>query len=634
MSSFVVSAMRYSAGLMLFTAELDSCFPQEVALVSRGRAPSPERAMSFSHQANGHDVFSVTAAIPELLEYALRVRGSSGAYWITPKGEEHGDLPHNWFICDPQTCGPAAVASADYRITALASFAEPPSPVLQIPEWVRDAVFYEIFPERFAHGEWSRDPSVLEKWGSKPGLQNFMGGNLQGIIDHLGYLTDLGVTAIYIAPIFASPSNHKYDTTDYFQVDPCFGDINLLRELVEQCHKRGLRVILDGVFNHCSVEHPFFLDVKRKGRESRYWNWFQVRRWPIPESFSGDMQASEWYDCWWGHYSLPKFNHKEPEVEKYFLNVATYWLNCTGIDGWRLDVPNEVVPSFWPKFRRAVKAANPEAYILGEIWDDPSAWLQGDKFDGVMNYQFQKALLSYFADEEMNTPALDRTLRELLGSCPNGSIFGMLNLIDSHDTVRASTRVLAGNGAKRKLETLKLMASLQFTYPGVPCIYYGDEIGLEGEKDPDSRRCYPWGWDHKDEGWRQELLNHYKKLIAIRKKNASLRHGDFRTIEAGARRDLYVFERSFHGNLCIIAINRSDEHQILALPKSVHTTDLLSGLKVEDDLVIVRARQMVAYELSEHSPEESFITTCLSPLFKRNGHSRNGSSARRSIAVS
>jgi cyclomaltodextrinase / maltogenic alpha-amylase / neopullulanase len=605
MSSFMVNAMRAPSGSVLFEAELDPQFPQQVVLVLRGGSGRVEKAMTFFRKAGGRDLFRVTADIAETTEYVLRVNAGGGFHWITPKGEEHGEEPHNWFRCDPQCCAAIAALEMDDWIAAGTTLAEQPASIFEAPSWVRDAVFYQIFPERFSRGAWLQDPSVLEKWGSVPGLNNFMGGNIQGIIDRLGYLNNLGVNALYLAPIFTSPSNHKYDTTDYFQVDPCFGDVALMRELVGKCHERGLRIILDGVFNHCSDQHPFFLDVKCKGRQSRYWNWFNVKRWPIPNSFGKDEQASDWYDCWWGHYSLPKFNHGAQEVEEYFLKVATYWLSNVGIDGWRLDVPNEVLQSFWPKFRRAVKAVNPEAYIVGEIWDDPSAWLQGDRFDGVMNYQFQRALLSYVADEEMNTPTFDRTLHQLLRACPQEASFAMLNLIDSHDTPRAASRVSARNGAQRKLEALKLLASLQFSYPGAPCIYYGDEIGLEGEKDPDCRRCYPWGWDvqSESEGWRLELFNHYKKLIAIRKTNAALRRGDFRTVEADGQRDLYVFERRCADCRCIVAINRSDQNQILALPENVRTLDLFRGRTVHDNLVIVRARQTAVYQLLEQRRE-------------------------------
>jgi glycosidase len=367
-------------------------------------------------------------------------------------------------------------------------------PAFATPAWVRDAVFYQIFPDRFARGESAHTLLNVQPWGSPPTNNNFMGGNLQGILDRLDYLVDLGVTALYLTPIFQSPSNHRYDIMDYFAVDPHLGDMELLQRLVSICHLRGLRVVLDGVFNHCSDQHPFFVDVKRQGRQSRYWDWFHIRNWPIPDHFDSQQKALHWYDCWWGFHTLPKLNYHHPDVQEYFLKVATYWLREADIDSWRLDVPNEVLQSFWPKFRRAVKAVKPDAYIVGEIWDDATSWLQGDQFDAVMNYRFQRSLIGCFAEERMDTRAFDGTLREILQAYPEPAAAVMLNLLGSHDTVRPMTIARwRDSDARHALESLKLMAAMQFTFLGAPCVYYGDEIGLQGEKDPDCRRCFPWG---------------------------------------------------------------------------------------------------------------------------------------------
>ena len=432
--------------------------------------------------------------------------------------------------------------------------------------WVRDAVFYQIFPDRFCNGDRDNDPPGTEPWGTAPTFRTFMGGDLDGVLDQLDYLSELGITAIYLTPIFKSASNHKYDTIDYFTVDPHFGDTATLRKLVDTCHDRGIHVILDAVFNHCSNQHPFFVDVCKHGKDSRYWDWFHIKQWPIPDRFAKHKEALEFYECWWGHYTLPQLNYRNPEVEKYFLHVAQHWLREANVDGWRLDVPNEVIQSFWPKFRRAVKEVNPKAYIVGEIWEDATSWLQGDQFDAVMNYRFQKTLLGYFADNSLTTTQLDHTLRQIMLDYPEQATAVMLNLLGSHDTARPMT-VAAGN-----VESLKLMATLQFTFEGAPCIYYGDEIGMEGGKDPDCRRCYPW---HKPETHNRSLFDYFRKLIAIRKANPSLRAGTFRPLVVDDERQLYVFERRSDGNHCIVALNRSTQAHAISLPAA--GKELLSG---------------------------------------------------------
>ena len=581
--------------------ELQPAYPQQPILLMRGNGGQQEQPLTFLEQTGGYDYFIIEMTPSAPFEYALRVTTPGQSCWITPKGEEHDRLPHNWFRYPPQARAPltpdeAAPNPAPPPIRTKV----PPRPSFETPAWVRNAVFYQIFVERFARGSPAHDPLDIQPWGSPPTHGNFMGGNLQGIIDRLDYLSDLGVTALYLTPIFQSPSNHKYDTMDYFMVDPQFGDVGLLRQLVEACHQRGLRVVLDGVFNHCSDQHPFFLDVKRHGPQSRYWNWFHIRNWPFPDHFGTHGEVLQWYDCWWGFHTLPKLNYHHPEVEAYFLNVASYWLREAGIDGWRLDVPNEVIQSFWPKFRRAVKAVNPDAYIVGEIWDDASSWLQGDQFDAVMNYRFQKALMGYFAEEQMDAHAFDHTLHNLLQDYPEPATAVMLNLLGSHDTARPMTVVHRRGGGSHALESLKLMAAMQFTCTGAPCIYYGDEIGMEGDKDPDCRRCYPWGWEQRAEesGQRAELLAYYKRLIAVRKNNPALRHGVFRTLKADSHHQFYAFERDDPDNRCVVALNRGDHDYTLPLSPDLLATELLSNLPIRNDQVTIPARQAIIVRLA------------------------------------
>jgi cyclomaltodextrinase / maltogenic alpha-amylase / neopullulanase len=370
-----------------------------------------KRPMCFEQQTNRRDNFSIRMNVSVSFEYALRVNRPNQTWWITSKGEDHDGRPHNWFLYVPQSGVITDKPQIDIDFGSTEE--RKPASSLVTTDWVQDAIFYQIFIVRFARSKFGEIAANVQPWGTHPTNTNFMGGNLRGILERLNYLVGLGVTALYFAPIFKGPSNHKYDTTDYITVDPEFGDLKLLLELVSVCHKRGLRVILDGVFNHCSEQHPFFVDVKRRGRKSRCYDWFQIRNWPNPDRCD-NCEVQKWYDCCWGFRTLPKFNHGKSEVEEYFLKVGTHWLLEADIDGWRLDVPNEITSGFWPKFRCAVKATKPDAYIVGEIWDDATPWLQGDPFDAVMNYRFQRALLSYFAEGHPDVHAFDQSLNRLL----------------------------------------------------------------------------------------------------------------------------------------------------------------------------------------------------------------------------
>ena len=535
---------------------------QNARLVWRDGRTEREHELERLGSVDGKEFFSATLSARKSGEYIFHVDACGQSRWLTPQGLEFNSAkPEKWFQYEPR------------EQTAFAT-----------PAWVRDAVFYQIFPERFCNGDPSNDPLNTEPWGAPPTIRNFMGGDLQGILDKVDHLVDLGISALYLTPIFKSASSHKYDIIDYFAVDEHFGDMALLRKLVDVCHAHGIRVILDAVFNHCSNLHPFFLDVKQNGRRSPYWNWFFIKKWPIPDRFAKHKDALEWYECWWGYHTLPKLNYTNPEVEEYFLKVAQFWLREAHTDGWRLDVPNEVIQTFWPKFRHAVKEANPEAYIVGEIWDDATPWLVGDQFDAVMNYRFQKALLGYFAEETLDTKTLDHTLRQIMLDYPEQATAVMLNLLGSHDTARPMTV------AKGDVTGLKLMAAMQFTFEGAPCIYYGDEIGMEGGKDPDCRRCYPWD---KPDLQNRALFDYYRKLIAIRKANPALRAGTFRPFLVDDEQELYAYERRADGSRCIVALNRSEAERTIELPVSIKATELLTGRLWKGTQFAVPARQAV-----------------------------------------
>ncbi len=401
------------------------------------------------------------------------------------------------------------------------------------PEWVKDAVFYQIFPDRFARSERLTKPANLEGWDVPPTRRGFKGGDFQGMLEHLDYLEDLGITAIYFNPIFQSPANHRYHTHDYFHVDMILGGAQAFRAFLDAAHARGIRVILDAVFNHTGRGFFAFDHILENGPQSPYLDWYTVKEFPL-RAF--DSRRKPNYECWWNKRELPKLNTDNPRVRAYLYEVAEYWLN-QGIDGWRLDVPQEITtPGFWEEFRKRVKAINPEAYIVGEIWRDAVPWLQGNHFDAVMNYGFNRACTGFFGGE-----ALDRKfrpggfkLRRLDARRFGREIDRLLNLYDwevtlvqynllsSHDEPRFLTVV--GNDKRR----LRLATLFQMTFPGAPSIYYGDEIGMTGGPDPDCRRAFPWSetlWDH-------DLREDFKRFIALRRAHPALRRGDFITLYA------------------------------------------------------------------------------------------------------
>lgn len=392
------------------------------------------------------------------------------------------------------------------------------------PSWVKDAVFYQIFPDRFCRSPKYRAWGNFVDWNSKPTRENMFGGNLRGIEDKLNYIAGLGVNALYFCPIFKSNSNHRYHTVDYFEIDPVLGTLQDFDRLVRKAHKLGLKVILDGVFNHSSRGFFQFNSLLELGKNSPYVDWFHVKKWPL-KAYSKKAN----YECWWNFPALPKFNTDNPEVREYLMSVGEFWMK-RGIDGWRLDVPNEINDdSFWREFRRRVKAINPEAYIVGEIWDEPSRWLMGDQFDGVMNYMFRKAVLAYLFDEK--PISTDEFCRRLVDAFPNFRWDGRdsgeipagdvpMNLLGSHDTVRL--RSLPCSDEAR----VRLAFALLFFLPGAPCVYYGEELGLLGGKDPDNRRTIPW--DQLKTLKNQGVYGWVCQLITLRKQNSALRHGSFK----------------------------------------------------------------------------------------------------------
>ncbi|WP_413200911.1 glycoside hydrolase family 13 protein [Nostoc piscinale] len=430
---------------------------------------------------------------------------------------------------------------------------------IQTPDWVKHAVFYQIFPDRFARSKQPRKRLLhearWEDWEAMPTLQGYKGGDLWGILEGLDYIHSLGINAIYFTPIFQSASNHRYHTHDYYQVDPLLGGNEAFKELLEAAHQRNIKVVLDGVFNHSSRGFFFFHDVLENGPHSPWVNWFKIHGWPL-SAYNGDFPAN--YEGWADNRALPAFNHNNPEVREYIMEIAEYWMKF-GIDGWRLDVPFEVkAPGFWQEFRERVKAINPEAYIVGEVWGDSREWLDGTQFDGVMNYLFAGPTIAFTAGDRVVLEQVQSRdyqpypplfaaeyatkIQELLQLYPWEIQLTQLNLLASHDTARLMT-IAGGDKASIELSTLLLL-----TFPGAPSIYYGDEVGLPGAIDPDSRRGFPL-----EANWDQEILQTYRQLIEIRHAYPALRTGDYQVLYAQGT--LYVFARKLGTEELIITVN-------------------------------------------------------------------------------
>jgi neopullulanase len=432
-----------------------------------------------------------------------------------------------------------------------------------VPEWVQDAVFYQIFPDRFAMSRDLCKPNNLEPWESPPTLHGFKGGDLLGVVEHLDYLADLGITAIYFCPVFRSTANHRYHTHDYYQVDPVLGGNGALATLLERAHERGIRVVLDGVFNHASRGFFQFNHILENGEASPYIDWFNVYSWPLNPY--GPAEAPAGYEAWWGNRELPEFNTNTPAVRHFLWDIGRHWIEA-GIDGWRLDVPNEIDDDeFWREFRRRVKAANPQAYIVGEIWGDARRWLAGDQFDAVMNYLFTKACLGFFTHPRGLDHALTQgtglhpvdsldagqfagSIESLLRLYPWPATLSQLNLLDSHDTTRFLTL------AHEDQSALELASLFMMCFPGAPCVYYGDEIGMVGGGTlEDARRAFPWD----PARWNTNLLQHYRRAIAMRREHAVLRRGGYRTLMV--EHELVVFARELDADVAVVVLNVSTE---------------------------------------------------------------------------
>jgi glycosidase len=434
--------------------------------------------------------------------------------------------------------------------------------VFDAPSWVKETIWYQIFPERFANGDDSITPADAVEWGSiDPSYNTFYGGDLQGVIDHLDYLQELGITGIYFCPITEGRSNHKYDTTDYLKVDPAFGTNEVFKLLVEEAHKRDIKIMLDAVFNHIGYYSPQWQDVLENGKKSKYKDWFHIRKFPVMEKelhkFDGKHQMN--FDSFAFTPMMPKLNTENPEVIEYLLEVGRYWVREFNIDAWRLDVANEVDHVFWRKFREAIKEVNPDVYILGEIWHDAMPWLEGDQFDGVMNYPMTDAILDYFAKHKMSATEFKHAVNKVIVEYPQNVNEYSFILLDSHDTPRIINQC---EGDKRKAYLAYLF---QFTQTGAPCIYYGGEIGLDGGSDPLNRKCMVWDEDKHD----MNMKKHIQTLIELRKEYKSFSSSDFNWVRTDDENNVVIFKKTFEDEKLMIVINNSGEDIVIDLPSEL-----------------------------------------------------------------
>lgn len=436
--------------------------------------------------------------------------------------------------------------------------------IAKVPDWVHDAVVYNIFPDSFAtsHKHISLEYTQMDYNGQA--VKGKLGGTLRGVAENVDYLKDLGINCVYVNPIFAAGEYHKYDLLDYFHVDPVFGGDEAFREMVDTLHANGIRIIIDGVFNHCGWYFFAFDDVVRNQEKSKYCDWFYHLEFPVERPDTPEIYPS--YACFAYERMMPKLDTANPEVRDYFCKVGRYWVEEFGIDGWRLDVASEVDDGFWRAFRKAVKEVNPDALLIGEVWESANHWLQGDMFDSAMNYDFRKHCNLFFAEQSIDAADFAGRITNMLMRYRVQTVPAQLNLLDSHDVSRLLS-LCNGDTTKYKLAILFMM-----TFVGMPTVFYGDELGIQGVLEEEYRHPMPWN------GGDAELYAFFKKAIAMRHELAPLRRGDFRMVSAEAGSGLIVFTRKWDNQLVTVCINHGKGSVDLPeIAGSLYWSDGLNG---------------------------------------------------------
>ncbi|MDZ4182620.1 MAG: glycoside hydrolase family 13 protein, partial [Candidatus Cloacimonadaceae bacterium] len=432
----------------------------------------------------------------------------------------------------------------------------------------------------------------------KPDWWSFYGGDIKGVLSKLDYLGELGIDIIYFNPLWQAKSNHKYDAADYRRIDPHFGSTADMIELVRALHQRGIRVILDVAFNHTGETFWAFRDGVEKGKASPYWNWYDWHKWPLPKPLPPDFKPKEYYQCWWGIKDMPDLNfdlsRKHPaenyvhDIKKavpnaplvnYILDSVSWWLDDIGIDGFRLDVPDEVPYWFWELFRRHVKSVKPDAWLVGEIWHNAQGWVNERYFDSVMNYAyFKNPVLEYFIFGIIGMSRFKSLIEEGLASYPFHALGAMMNLLGSHDTWRILEL------AEGDIGKLKLALLFQMTFVGAPHIYYGDEIGMMGRKDPDNRRPFDWNWQSDTHA--AALREYYIKLIRLRKAETLLVDGEFRFVDV--QEGILAYERFYGDQRIGIFINHGSDRLSLPMDKAAEILFAHGAVVDANGMVLIR----------------------------------------------
>ena len=425
------------------------------------------------------------------------------------------------------------------------------SDIAVTPAWVNDTVWYQIYPERFCNGDESLNPENTLPWREEGKVKNseFFGGDIPGIIKKLDYLQELGITGIYLTPINESPSSHKYDTTDYLKIDPHFGTEKDFKELVEKAHEKGIRIMVDCVFNHSGRNFAPWQDVVEKGPESEYYDWFIINEWPF--NHKGGAAKKKQYYTFAFFDDMPKLNTNNEVVRRYFIDVCRKWVKDYGIDGLRFDVANEVSHTFLKELHSEMKAINPDIYLLGEIWHNAMGWLRGDEFDAVMNYPLGQSIKDFWIDKSLTGEDFEYTVNRCYTGYMQQTNDVLFNLLDSHDTKRLRSEV-------HSLDEFYQQLAVLFAMPGSPCIYYGTEIAMEGGHDPDCRRCMPW--KKIEAGEFDDRINVIKQLIALRKNEKLLQSRNFHfPAEYENPRVIHFTKVGWVDNFIDVLINCSEE---------------------------------------------------------------------------
>ena len=474
-----------------------------------------------------------------------------------------------------------------------------------IPDWVYGGVMYQIFPERFSNGDSSINPENIVDWNSTPTRLGFHGGDLIGVLNNLDHIESLGVNILYLNPIFLSSSTHKYDAWDHFKVDPTLGGDDALKDLINECHNRDMKVVLDCSLNHVHPRHFAFQDLIQNGENSKYKDWFTVFDYPVrfihrPHLYAntykvgwdGNQEEYKQYldktfeetkvpieikdddgpivepsfKAWWGVPDMPKINFESKEARQWALDVTKYWIENFNIDGWRMDVAKELDFSFWKEFRDIAHGANKDTLLISEIFGDTSQWLQGDRFDGTMNYSFRESMTDYFATKRITNKEFADSLANLYSMYSFEALSSCQNLLSSHDVKRFLNR--CGNEKDGMLGAIFLQA----TFPGIAGIYYGDEIGLGGADDPFNREPFPWD---DEKSWNLEILNYLKNLMKIKRESPIFKYGRFELLNE--HNDFVAFRRILKDESMLCIINREKSNDDLQIISNAHSINLKFG---------------------------------------------------------